>query len=392
MLTPVLLHASTRAEGERLLPIYFTARDDPWLRALLDECARFAGRKRSEWLERLRAPLPVRAPKTKLRIAIRVLDALCRERNASAVPPKEARSALFLAAAAIESPRTALLEQVASSLRVTAVELENSLFADLEGERRIATLPSALSTASLARDANLSIVTSLVRRAASVRISASGDTRALIRQARVVGLLCTLSRANQRPDDATEGVVMDASGPFALFRHTDLYGRALASLIPVVAGCDHFHLTAKCALSRGGPLATLIVRSGDPIGPGRALARRETRLEAKFERDFRRTTEHWDVTREPAAVTSGDRLFFPDFEFIHRRNPQRRWLLEIVGFWTPHYLAEKLACLRAAGIERYVLCVDHRRLCAEGELPPDARIIRYKTRIDPRAVLALIER
>lgn len=31
-------------------------------------------------------------------------------------------------------------------------------------------------------------------------------------------------------------------------------------------------------------------------------------------------------------------LIFPDFELVHRRERERRWLLEIAGFWTPEYL------------------------------------------------------
>ncbi|HEY1537680.1 MAG TPA: DUF790 family protein, partial [Polyangiaceae bacterium] len=98
------------------------------------------------------------------------------------------------------------------------------------------------------------------------------------------------------------------------------------------------------------------------------------------------------VVREPRPVASQGALIFPDFELVCRRDKRRRWLLEIVGFWTQKYLTEKLERLRAAGIERLVLCIDQNRHCAEDELPADARIIRYKTRIDPQAVLAIINR
>ena len=79
------------------------------------------------------------------------------------------------------------------------------------------------------------------------------------------------------------------------------------------------------------------------------------------------------MIREPRPVASGKPLIFPDFELVHRRDKSRRWLLEIVGFWTQKYLTEKLERLRAAGIERLVLCIDQNRHCAEDELPRDAR-------------------
>ena len=393
MLPQALLRVSTRVEGDRIVPHYFTARDEPWLRSLLDECAGFVGRKLSELHERLREPLPTRAPKAKLRIAIQVLTALCRERTASAVPPKEARAVVFreAAAAAAATPRLAVLSRVAESLGVTALELENALFADLQGERRVAALPKSVSPSRLAVDANIAIVSSLVRRAAHVRIAVWGNSRALIRHARLVGLICTISKAErgQRTETA-EGAILDVSGPFTLFRQTEVYGRALASLVPRLAWCNDYELTARCALGRGAQLSTFVLRSGDPIGAGRELTRHDSRLEARFERDFRRATLDWDVIREPCPIASRDTLIFPDFELVHRRDKGRRWLLEIVGFWTQKYLADKLARLRAAGIERLVLCIDQTRHCGEADLPADARVVRYKTRIDPRLVLAII--
>ena len=407
MLPQALLRVSTRVEGDRIVPHYFTPHDEPWLRSLIDECARFVGRKRTELHERLREPLPTRAPKAKLQVAVHVLDALCRERTTSAVPPKEARAALFRAASVAPAPRLAVIARVAGSFGVPAVELENALFADLRGERRVAELPKSVPPSRLASDANIAIVTSLVRRATHVRISAWGNSRALVRHARLMGLICRLSQAktgkqtsrqgdvetlNISDEEASAGVVLDVSGPFALFRHTEVYGRALASLVPRMAWCNDYELSAACALGRGSQLSTFVLRSGDPIGAGRELARHDSRLEERFDRDFRRAAPDWDVIREPRPVASGNTLIFPDFELVHRADQSRRWLLEIVGFWTQKYLADKLERLRAAGIDRLVLCIDQNRHCAEGDLPRDARVIRYKTKIDPSAVLAIIER
>jgi predicted nuclease of restriction endonuclease-like RecB superfamily len=266
----------------------------------MDEFAHFVGRRRSELYERLRAPLSVRAPKAKLRIAIHVLDALCRERTASVVPPKEARAAVFRAAAGASAPRATIVTCVAESFGVTALELEDALFADLHGERRVAALPKHVSPARLATDANIAIVTALIRRAKHVRIAVWGNSRALVRHARLMGLICRLSSTEPRTlasgfggqslnaarEEPLDGVVLELSGPFSLFRHTDVYGRALASLVPRMAWCNEYELTAACALGRGSPLSTLVVRSGDPIGTGRELARHDSRLEARFERDF----------------------------------------------------------------------------------------------------------
>lgn len=404
MLPRALLSLSTRAVGDTIVPHYLTERDHPWLRAVLDEHARFVGRRRTELRDRMREPLPVAAPRAKLRVVCHLLDAMARDRTHAAGPPREARWLTFRAALSRPLAREAALADAAAALQVTSAELEAALFADFRSERRVSALPEDLGPARLATEANLAIVSSLIRRALRIRIAAWGNTRALVRQARLAGLICLVKRVDDHraalrasgfdvvpSDGAVDGVELEVSGPFALFRHTDVYGRALASLVPRVAWCHRFELVADCVLGRGPATSRFVLRSGDPIGSGRELTRHDSRLEERFERDFRRAAPAWDVVREPRPVEADGALIFPDFELFHRQQPDRRWLLEIAGFWTAEYLENKLRRLRAAGLDRLVLCIDERRQCAEADLPRDACIVRYRTRIDPAAVLAFVD-
>ncbi|MDQ2646541.1 MAG: DUF790 family protein [Myxococcota bacterium] len=383
-----LLGLSTRAADASIVPNYLTERDHPWLCAALDEHARFVGKRQSELRQRMREPLPTRAPKSKLRFVAALLETLGTDQAAAPVPPREARWSAFRAATARPFTRESVLAKAAEGLGVRVEALESSLFADLESERRVSPLPAELTPERLALEANLMLVRAWLRRAVRVRIAAWGNTRALIRQAQLAGLLCVVRR--QAPSDSHEGIALEISGPFALFRHTELYGRALSALVPRATWCDRFELVAECALGRGPDTAKLLVRSGDPIAGGRELARDDRRLEARFERDFRRRAPAWEVVREPSAVEAGGTLVFPDFELIHRGDPERRWLLEIAGFWTPEYLATKLQRLQSAGIDRLVICIDERRGCSDSEMPEGARIVRYKNRIDPERVLSIL--
>ena len=97
------------------------------------------------------------------------------------------------------------------------------------------------------------------------------------------------------------------------------------------------------------------------------------------------------MIRKPEPIMTASTLIFPDFALQHRSDPTRRWLLEIVGFWTPDYVARKLALYRSAGLPSLILCIDGDRNCAEADLPSGARVIRYRRRVDPTAVLRAIE-
>jgi uncharacterized protein len=69
----------------------------------------------------------------------------------------------------------------------------------------------------------------------------------------------------------------------------------------------------------------------------------------------------------------------------------QRWLVEIVGYWTPEYVQKKLAGLRAACCERLIVCIDEQRCCGDETLDLDAQVVRYRRRLDPRAVLAKVD-
>jgi predicted nuclease of restriction endonuclease-like RecB superfamily len=165
-----------------------------------------------------------------------------------------------------------------------------------------------------------------------------------------------------------------------------LYGRALGELVQFLPHCAEFKLRAECVLR--DQEAVLDVQSGDPIFPTEEPKAFDSKLEERFARDLKRAAPDWDLLREPEPVPAGRTLIFPDFLLRHRLCPQRKFFVEIMGFWSADYLARKLALLRESGLRNLILCVDEARACGDELLPPDARIVRFRRRIDPRLVLA----
>lgn len=74
--------------------------------------------------------------------------------------------------------------------------------------------------------------------------------------------------------------VLSLSGPYSLFRCTLLYGRALGELIPVLAWCNEFELSADIVLNE--KTFDLKVRSGDPIFPSEPPKPFDSKLEEHF--------------------------------------------------------------------------------------------------------------
>jgi predicted nuclease of restriction endonuclease-like RecB superfamily len=364
-------------------PNYLTARDYPWLLVLIEEYERYEGRRSAELAARLREPLRVECGAERLALARRVLDQVCKPTVQAAVPPPQAREALFRSAAG-RGPRADAARAAAESLRVDPRALFDALFADLPGERRMPELPQGTDPANVALRANLSLVAGLLGRATAVTIGLRGNARDIVRCAQLRGLLCVV---RGEPEGAE--LRLEISGPLSIFRRTLVYGRALASLVPRLAHCERFELRAECTLY-GQQQSIICVRSGDPIFPSDPPKRFDSQVERRFARDFARAAPDWDIVREPSPVAAEGTLIFPDFALVHRRNPNERAWLEIVGFWTPGYLEEKLRRLRAAGLSRLILCIDAERNCGADEMPQGAQVIRYERRIDPHAVLAVL--
>ncbi|HEX7477014.1 MAG TPA: DUF790 family protein [Polyangiales bacterium] len=365
-------------------PAYLSEADHPWLRALLDERERFVGHKRRHWKIRVGEPMPIAAPRTKLGVALRVLDRMAQDQASGAVRARKARAVVFGQAAKEPEPAIALA-QAASLLGMSPKDTMDCLFADLPDERKLAPLPAPTAPCDLALACNAAIVASLLSRALRIRIVARGQVRAVVRHIRLMGLLC-----HAVPGAAKDEVSLEVSGPYALFRHTRIYGRALGSLVPRLAWCNSYRLEADCVLDSGTTLGRLVLGTGDPVAPARELPAFDSKVEERFARAFAKLARDWDVVREPQPVAVQDALIFPDFELRHRASGER-WMLEIVGYWTADYVRKKLAMLRRANIERLIVCIDEERCCADAPLDLDARIVLYRRKVDPRAVLAIVD-
>jgi len=373
-----------RAAGSAVVPHFLAEHDHFWLRSLLEEYERFVGRPHRELTARLRQPLPCEAPPEKLKLAVEALLRAQRSGRTSApVPPRRARAMVFAEAAHTTETSLAVLSRVAKTLGVTVGELRDSLFADLPGERLVEAPSRPVSAVELALRTNLALVQRLLFRVKALRVDVEGHTRPLVRHAKWRGLICTVvDRAGQG------GASLEISGPFALFRHTRLYGRALGELIPLLAWCSRFRLDADCVVD--GRRRTLQLATGDPIFPATAPRQYDSRIEEQCARQFRRAAPEWDVVREPEPIAVDGTLIFPDLGLQSRSDPGRRWLLEVVGFWTPDYVSRNLALYRKALVGNLILCIDEARNCSDGDLPPGARIVRFRRRVAPAAVLRAI--
>lgn len=352
-------------------------RDLDWVSYVADVVSSSAGKPWRVALERLES-----APDTmSARTHAAIVGAVQRVVGGRMRHAKEARKAreLVLGHPALDpGERAARVEAAAKTLAVTTDALERLLWSDLPRERPIELARGRPAEREIAAHANLVLLQQAVRRAHAVTVRVWGDAAPLLRAANARGLLAS-------PWIGNEGeTVVEIIGPLALCHRTAVYGRAISGLVPLLAACERFELTVGIH-SQYGPYEA---RTGSPLllpAPALHLGA-PTTAAARLAREIVRVTSDDEevndasVTLAPPARVVGGVVACPDLAVDFEG---KRWLVELVGFWTSAYLERKL---RGYGKANVILCIDESRACAD-EAPP-SEVLTYRRKINAEAVVA----
>lgn len=377
---------SLTLHDDHATPSYLTERDEPWARAVVDLCESYIGRPVGEREESF---VPrVRAIAAEHGVAQRVADGMAntlarkqRSTIASAKPPATIRDVVFRESA--RDPvfyRDAVLARAAAILELTSYEVERGLFADRANARMILNPLKPLSAKTAVEAYNLSLVQGLLLRSEVVTVDLREHVRAVVRFAKLSGLLCTFALG-------ARGTRVEVSGPLTILRHTTKYGYALANFFPAVLGTTGYRLEARCLIGAAAEPLHVRIDASDRIARTHVLPRdTDSKVEEALVRDVRALDRGWLLIREADAIQVGNRLFFPDFRL---ERGGRRILVEVVGFYTPEYLRSKLEALRAVEGHELIVCIDESLACDTGDIP--GHVLRFKRRVDARALLDTAE-
>lgn len=388
MLSEKLLAVEHR--GGSIVPRFLAAGDEVWVRSLLDAARAQEGMREDD------ARAAMDAAVREISKAQRVSDAAVSgmrvvlersfpARTKACVPPREARRALFEAAARAGPFR--IDEAAAAAARrmgCSPEEVIGSAYADFPGERIITTAPSAPTPFELVQTYNLALVQGLLLRSTRVTVRVREHVRAVLRFAKLKRLLCSCAAAGDH-------MCVELSGPLALFHHTTRYGFSLASFLPAVTATPGWSMEADLVLRAGS--GRLYVDSGAPLARAHALPREaDSDVERALSRDVRKLGGKWQLARETRAYETSDGMAFPDFTLT---NGTSSVLVEVVGFWTAEYLARKLRQLRSMRGLPIILCVDA-SLGVDASVAAEVvgdigGVLRFRGRIDAGALVRLAE-
>lgn len=332
-----------------------------------------------------------------------VLEARCTFDNQPPVKPADLRAALFEQGPVTHqqdlfsrATREQAVAQIAHNMEITPAAVETALFADLAEEQILLDPGPPLTPADLIARYNLELARGLLYWAREVRLFVQDSYKDVFKYIKLFKLMYTVRQAGQ-----PGGYHITLHGPISPFvTSTIRYGVQFAKFLPALMLCSRWHMEADVQPPKAPgrePLLYKLNHHTELRTHFKASAPFDSRLEADFAAEFEEKysgpKRKWKLAREDELIVLGDTVMIPDFSLTHRRDG-RRALLEIVGFWHPHYLKRKLEKVRQAGRQDLILLVYESANVAEGtfEQASAGEVLTFARKPVLKDVLAAVER
>jgi predicted nuclease of restriction endonuclease-like RecB superfamily len=318
-----------------------------------------------------------------------ILDRRCQLEPKAATEPVRARREVFKIAHQKGLPtargaRRTILSEAASELEVTVEELEESFYADLEDEFILGGF-EPVDPEALVKQYNLSLTQTLLFYSTELTFTTVGNWQRIFRQIKWLGLIYTILRDNNRTH-------VKVDGPASLFKLNRRYGTSLAKLLPAIIQNKEWSLRAKVLRWKGDRrLLDLELDSQKHGGIMETFWKTDhtevydSQVERDFASRFKALDTGWQLTREPEPIPVGRHVMIPDFGF---QKGGLKVYLEVVGFWTPQYLEEKVKKLELLGDKNMIVAADRDLACQKLErVGKRLNVVYYHRRIPLKPIL-----
>jgi uncharacterized protein len=274
-----------------------------------------------------------------------------------------------------ERSETETKANLAKELGKPWAEIDAALYVDVIDRQPLREFPEVISPAELLSRYNLAQLQACLYQCQRMTVNATMDFATIVRFAKLCRLLVEARRVS-------DGYRIDLSGPASVLIETRRYGVNFARFVAALVSCRGWKMSATIT-TRWGQFKT--VKLDSEAGYRTHIAAPEdfdSQVEAELAAQWGEVRDGWKLTRNADVLQYGQTTFVPDF--LLRHEDGREVLLEIVGFWTPEYLAAKRETIRKFKDHRILLAIP-KRTAKEGA--EEAGAVVYGTKIDPDAVV-----
>ena len=261
-------------------------------------------------------------------------------------------------------------------------KIEQSLYSDVIDFQRLERFDGYPNAQALLSRYNVAQLQACLYRAEGMVVSATDDFKTILRYAKLAHLLHDIVRLD------SSKYCITFSGPASVLHETRRYGVNFARFLPALLACKGWEMTASVKTPWNKP-AKLILSDKDGFSSHLPSPDEfDSTIEESFAEKFGTKRNGWQLIREGEILHHQQKTFVPDFTFRHEDGIEV--LLEIVGFWTPEYLAHRRETLQQFRKHRILIAVPEKSL-REGATIGE-NILVYKTALKIEPLMEVLER
>jgi len=272
--------------------------------------------------------------------------------------------------------------QLADRLGLPWDQIEQSLYSDVIAFQRLERFEGYPSPVALLSRYNVAQLQACLYRAESIIVWATDDFKTILRYAKLARLLhdiVCLGPSKYR-------IVF--SGPVSVLHRSRRYGVNFAKFLPSLLACKEWKITALLKTPWNTPAKLSISESDGFTSHLPSPDEFDSTLEESFAKKFGPKRNGWQLIREGEILHEHQKAFVPDFTFRHKDGTEV--LLEIVGFWTPEYLAHKRKTLQQFRHHRILIAVPEKSLRAGANVGKN--VLVYKTALKLKPLMEALEK
>jgi len=233
-------------------------------------------------------------------------------------------------------------QAISDSVGLPWKEIDAKLFSDVIELQILKAFNSSIEPTELLSIYNVAQTQAALYRATRVRIDAYDDFKTILRHAKLAGLMHGITRV-ERP---RSGYRFEFDGPQSSLRETTRYGIRFATMLPKLLACRDWRLIAEVI----GPQRQRFQLRLSPDDGLKSTLQPPDEFDSGLEREIwnvwnNSPVDGWSMERETELLHQGQTVLTPDF-VLQQQASSKEIYLEVVGYWTPEYLAEKCQRLK----------------------------------------------
>jgi uncharacterized protein len=390
--------AMSYRRGSRITPRYLQSDDPRQLQTAADLALiveRHRWRRRADLERALDEYIGVGTDYKILRGLIKLLTDRCEFETSGAKDPAEIRRALFTKASAHhpviadDELRQRLIAEVANELECSPEEVMAGLYADLSGNQRLVAFEE-MNAEDLLDRYNLAQAQALLYRCSEMRLRIDPQDPSVIR--RLFAEIKSFRLIHAIKGNPASGYDARLSGPVSIFHRSQRYGVQMAVFLPALLLYPGWRMSAEIGTKTGAAFFEL---DSDQTRLRSHYVTDDLQSQspqiAKLLEDFAKLDGEWMAQPSQEVIDLGENAFVPDIVFI--RDGGEPLYLELLGYWTPGSLNERLKEFSRAGFENYAIAASEEMRCsrdAPSQLPPN--VIIYKKSLNARELQSRLAR